>query len=672
MFLEFFFNSPTVQALGWSLLHFIWQGTLLALVLAFAQKLLQSYSANLRYMISSITLSLMLLVMLGSFFYSLEANRVNPKSSSLTLNWNDKDHALEEAYFSVNNLLNKQNTEVIQNVENQANNTSSLVDRASNFMPWIVCFWGIGIFFLTIRFSISYFLAKQLVKNAIKPLSLELEAHFSLLAQKLGITQQIKFYLSAKVEVPTVIGWIKPVILIPVSSLTGLSNEQLEAIVLHELAHIRRYDYLVNIFQTLIETLLFYHPAVWWVSSQIRIERENCCDDIAVEFNNNPLTYAKALITLEEIRQPQEIVMAANGGILMERIKRLLGVKPKNKNLLLSSFVSSLICLLLLVSSTLSMILPSNDIMLKRTNQENRTVAVGFVALPAIAKLRPEGESPLETTKLLIETLKKHQVPAIGFVQGQKLESPNKEELINSLRMWRDAGKDNFLELGIGTYSHKWFFGASYEDYIADIEKNENVVKPLLEEQNKQIRYFSYPFLNTGVDLATKERFQDFLKSRSYKFAPYTIDNDDWFFAKVYDEARVKGDQETMQKIKAEYIPYMENMFEFYENYSKEIFAREIPQVLLLTPSRLNADSFDDLVKMLKSRNYKFVTLDKATSDEAFQSRDNYTGKTGISWLQRWGITRGANWKEEPRPKGFMEQFNYHKGEGNLKAKKTN
>ena len=131
---------------------------------------------------------------------------------------------------------------------------------------------------------------------------------------------------SALVEVPTVVGWLRPVILLPASALTGLSPEQLEAILAHELAHIRRYDYLVNIVQTVVEILGFYHPAIWWVSRRIRIERENCCDDLAVHVCGSSLQYARALACMEEIRHNTgDLALAATGGSLMARIARLLG-----------------------------------------------------------------------------------------------------------------------------------------------------------------------------------------------------------------------------------------------------------------------------------------------------------------------------------------------------------
>jgi hypothetical protein len=135
---------------------------------------------------------------------------------------------------------------------------------------------------------------------------------------------------SSLVDVPTVIGFLKPVVLLPATALGGLTLQQVEAILAHELAHIRRHDYLVNLLQTLVETVLFYHPAVWWVSRRIRIERENCCDDLAVSLCGDPVTYATALAELEAMRSSgpvpeRHIAMAATGGSLLQRVRRLLG-----------------------------------------------------------------------------------------------------------------------------------------------------------------------------------------------------------------------------------------------------------------------------------------------------------------------------------------------------------
>jgi GWxTD domain-containing protein len=149
---------------------------------------------------------------------------------------------------------------------------------------------------------------------------------FVQVGQRLKITQTVGIVYSAAVQVPTVIGWLRPMVLIPLSALVGLSTSQLQALLAHELAHVRRNDYLVNILQSVVETLLFYHPAVWWISKQIRKERENCCDDLAVAVSGDSLGYAKALSRLAEQSSSLPVVaLGADGGVLTARIKRLLG-----------------------------------------------------------------------------------------------------------------------------------------------------------------------------------------------------------------------------------------------------------------------------------------------------------------------------------------------------------
>src|SRR5262249_13851986 len=138
------------------------------------------------------------------------------------------------------------------------------------------------------------------------------------LSRRLHIARRVRIFRSSLVDVPTVIGWLKPVVLVPASALAGLAPHQLEAVLAHELAHIRRHDYLVNLMQTLVETLLFYHPAVWWLSRRIRLERENCCDDLAVHLCGDPYTYARALADLEQLRGGRrQLALAATGGSLL-------------------------------------------------------------------------------------------------------------------------------------------------------------------------------------------------------------------------------------------------------------------------------------------------------------------------------------------------------------------
>jgi hypothetical protein len=177
---------------------------------------------------------------------------------------------------------------------------------------------------LSLRSLGGWLLAQRLKRSGR---SLEaLEACLSRLAQRLRISRPVRLCESALVAVPTVIGWIRPVILLPASAVWGLSPEQLELILAHELVHIRRYDYLVNLLQAAVETLLFYHPAVWWVSNRIRLEREHCCDDLAVATCGNALVYARALADLETLRADVPMfVLAASGGSLLNRVRRIVG-----------------------------------------------------------------------------------------------------------------------------------------------------------------------------------------------------------------------------------------------------------------------------------------------------------------------------------------------------------
>jgi hypothetical protein len=178
------------------------------------------------------------------------------------------------------------------------------------------------------------------------------------LGARLGLARRVRVLTSALVDVPCAIGWLRPVILVPASALAGMSPGQLEAILAHELAHVRRHDYLANLFQTVVETLLFYHPAVWWLSSRVRAERENCCDDCAVAICGDAVTYARALAALEHLRAAAGLAVAATGGSLLARVRRLLGVvEPLRARLPLASGIVALALLVgILMAGTASIV----------------------------------------------------------------------------------------------------------------------------------------------------------------------------------------------------------------------------------------------------------------------------------------------------------------------------
>lgn len=191
-------------------------------------------------------------------------------------------------------------------------------------LPGVVALWLLGVLAFSIRLFGGWRFTARLRATA-HPAPAAWQQTLERIAARLGASHPVRLLVSSLVDVPTVIGWLRPVILLPVGRLTGLPAEHITALLAHELAHIRRQDYLASILQSIAEALLFYHPAVWWISEQIRAERELCCDDLAVAASGDVLTYARALAELES-QQPSRLksVLAANGGSLVNRIRRLI------------------------------------------------------------------------------------------------------------------------------------------------------------------------------------------------------------------------------------------------------------------------------------------------------------------------------------------------------------
>lgn len=291
------------EAIGLALLHLLWQGALVAGLLAAALRILATRSAVSRYSVACLALAG--LVALGV----TTAIRSYDGAQSL---------AAAPAQTAVTSF-----SALSQPAEIPAMLRAATLIRI--YAPEIVMVWLAGVTLLTIRLGVSWFRARRLVTRSGKETSSEWQKVVQRLSTSLRLSRPVRLIESAAVEVPAVVGWLRPAILLPASSLTGLTPEQLEMILAHELAHISRHDFLVNIAQSIAETLLFYHPATWWISRQIRIERENCCDDRAVAICGNPLQYARALTVLEELRQAPSMAVAASGGSLFARIGRLLG-----------------------------------------------------------------------------------------------------------------------------------------------------------------------------------------------------------------------------------------------------------------------------------------------------------------------------------------------------------
>jgi TonB family protein len=192
-------------------------------------------------------------------------------------------------------------------------------------LPLVVGLWAVGVALLSARTLLGWWAARRLVRSGVSRVAVELETAMIALQQRIGVQRTVRLLRSVKVSVPTVVGWIKPSILLPVGVITALPREQLEMIIAHELAHVRRYDYLVNLLQLFLETLFFFHPAVRWISRLVRQEREHCCDDLVVNTWGQPIVYARALTRLECLRgNPAPPALAATGGDLFARVSRIV------------------------------------------------------------------------------------------------------------------------------------------------------------------------------------------------------------------------------------------------------------------------------------------------------------------------------------------------------------
>jgi|GEM_PF-6092925 len=326
--LENLLSQGTIERLGWILVHFLWQAMAVALLLAVLLRLLRRAGASVRYGAACGALALMLILPLVTMQF---VEVTGPAAEAGPLPDLLHAEAVEPTPAILHTVRELPPLEMTPPLE-----TASLavpvplrekvVTAVEPALPYIAFGWLAGVFGLSAWHLGGWTQLHRLKNRMAREAGAALNTTLCELAAKLRVRRAVTLLESAIVEVPTVLGWLRPVILIPASALTGLTPDQLRAILAHELAHVCRCDYLANILQTVVEILGFYHPAVWWVSSRIRIERENCCDDLAVQVCGNSLQYARALTSLEEIRHSRtDLALAASGGSLMARIARLLG-----------------------------------------------------------------------------------------------------------------------------------------------------------------------------------------------------------------------------------------------------------------------------------------------------------------------------------------------------------
>ena len=296
-----------VEGVGWVLLHFVWQGTVIALALAVLLALTRDGQARLRYALSCGALTLMLVAALAtaanvvarsvSASPPVDAGPAALATGSTAL----RDEGMPAPLVRGEGRRPAIGAATRNPISSAAQHpfVLAVVDRG---MPWLVSGWLAGVLLLSLRLLGGWYSTRVLRVAGVSPVPEWCRAQLTALSARMRIARPVAIVSSIRVSVPVIVGHVKPVIVLPAAVLSGLSVSQLEAILAHELAHVRRHDYLVNLVQTVIETLLFYHPAVWWVSRQVRVSREHCVDDLAVTVCRSRQEYVHALLDLEELR----------------------------------------------------------------------------------------------------------------------------------------------------------------------------------------------------------------------------------------------------------------------------------------------------------------------------------------------------------------------------------
>lgn len=308
--------TPSLHALTeritWALVHSLWQGSAIALLLGALLYLMRDTSARARYGVACIALLLMVLVPVGT---AVLHDAAPPAPSSAP-----SAGGVRTAIGDADGIY------AIGSARVPSSTVGWTPPSLDTLRPWIFGFWLVGMLAVSLFHAGGWRRVQRLRVDGAQVAPAQWQRISGYLGARLGLSRAVPILRSTRVAVPTVIGWLRPVVLVPVAAFTGLDPEELGSILAHELAHIRRRDYLVNLIQVAAETLFFYHPAVWWVSRQIRAERELCCDDLAVDVMGSRSTYAHALVRMEEFRFNQPaFAMRADGGSLAHRIRRLTG-----------------------------------------------------------------------------------------------------------------------------------------------------------------------------------------------------------------------------------------------------------------------------------------------------------------------------------------------------------
>jgi beta-lactamase regulating signal transducer with metallopeptidase domain len=323
--------APWIDIAGWTLVHFVWQGTAIAVVAAIGLRLLRAASPHARYGLASAAMAAMLIAPIAT------ATRLAGSVPVVKAPTSTSVMSLAPPLLSDAAPREQARRPPVQT-------TVPRSPRLDAVLPAIVLLWLAGVALLQLRLLGGWWRVRGLHRASLAAAPASWQTRTDLLARRLGMRRLVHVVEAHAVDIPSVIGWWRPIILLPIGALAGLTPAQADAILVHELAHIGRLDYVVNALQHVVETLLFYHPAVWWISRRMRLERELCCDAIVVHACGDPIGYAAALVELEAGRSTRAaLAVAATDGSLMARIRILLTARPTHRRPVADAFATAFV-----------------------------------------------------------------------------------------------------------------------------------------------------------------------------------------------------------------------------------------------------------------------------------------------------------------------------------------
>ncbi len=433
-----FFSQKLTDALGWTLLHSLWQGVVIAILMAVVLLFLNRRSAQVRYLVAISALFAVVTAAVVTFrtlYSTLEAPAVPalPSSSPIAV--------------VAGPVLSNSISPVIEPSQSWMDGPERWLAYVEQNTPLMVAVWMLGILVLTLRLLGGLLYVQRLRHYQTQSVAPEWLETVQTLGKQMGLLRAVQLMESALVKVPMAIGYFKPVILLPVGTFTGLTPQQVEAILAHELAHIVRNDYWINIFQSIVEILFFFHPAVWWMSGIVRQEREHCCDDRAVHISGDTLTFVQALTHLEVMQAVPQLALPATGnrGSLLGRVQRLLQQTPQkptlNEGMLVSGIVG--LCLIAISASAFSNLNSSETQTLQNSISEQSKTFPSDSLSNKITFYSTFTDTNKVVREIIIVKDKKGNVTDV-MVDGKKLsknELKNYREIID--RKLNEAKEDN-------------------------------------------------------------------------------------------------------------------------------------------------------------------------------------------------------------------------------------